>query len=111
MNTKATDKLKHKQALAYLVDRHQSPVVAGYFEDMNVPIREILFALTELIQWIWRSRIRKGEPEPIQLYLPSARMRTILTNWIRYSDAEIVNGKRLDMENKNEKPICNRAVC
>lgn len=97
MNTKATDKWKHKSALAYLVDRWQSPIVAGYFEDMNIPTRADLFALTELIQWIWRSRIRKQPAEPIQLFLPSERMRSILTNWIVHSDAKIVAGQRLDV--------------
>lgn len=105
MNAKATDEFKHKQALAYLVDRHQSPIVAGYFQDMGIPIREDLFALTELIQWIWRSRIRNNPPEPIQLYLPSERMRTTLTNWIKYSDAEIVAGQRLDVAPNEAEPL------
>jgi hypothetical protein len=38
------------------------------------------YALTELIQWVWRSRIRKGEP--ITLYLPSPRMRRLFEEWL-----------------------------
>jgi len=33
------------------------------------------YALTELIQWVWWSRVRRGEP--ITLYLPSPRMRRL----------------------------------
>lgn len=96
MNSKATNDYAHKQALAYLVDRHQSPMVLAYFQEFDIPVRADLFALTELIQWIWRSRIRNAEP--INLFIPSHRMRMILTNWIACSDAEIVAGRRLDEE-------------
>ena len=99
MNAKATDKLKHKTALAYLVNRFQSPVVEQYFKDRGVAIRPDLFALTELIQWVWRSAIRaQDEREKIHLYLPSERMKTILSNWVLFSDAQIVAGQRLDKE-------------
>jgi hypothetical protein len=103
MNAKATNDYGHKQALAYLVDRHQSPFVMAYFEEMDIPVRTDLFALTELIQWMWRSRIRKQDPEPIQLFLPSERMRTILTNWIRYSDALIVTRLHLDEDHEQRQ--------
>jgi hypothetical protein len=98
MNMKATDDYKHKTALAYLVNRFQSPIVEGYFRDRGVPTREDLFALTELIQWIWRSAIRGKPPKEIQLYLPSERMRDILIRWFVTSDADIVAGVRLDKE-------------
>lgn len=96
MNAKATNDYDHKQALAYLVDRHQSPFVLSYFEELDIPVRTDLFALTELIQWIWRSRIRQREPQKVQLYVPSERMRHILINWMKHSDAAIVAGLRLD---------------
>ena len=38
------------------------------------------YALTELIQWVWRSRVRRGEP--IILYLPSPRMRRLFEEWL-----------------------------
>jgi hypothetical protein len=34
-----------------------------------------------MLQWIWRSAIRNGKP--VELYLPSRRMREILEAWIR----------------------------
>ena len=36
--------------------------------------------LSEMLQWVWRSRIRKGEP--IVLAIGSARMCRIFNNWI-----------------------------
>ena len=38
------------------------------------------YALSEMLQWIWRSAIRDGKE--INLYIPSKRMRTLLTDWI-----------------------------
>jgi hypothetical protein len=95
VNSKATNSHRRKASLAYMCNRFQDPIVLGYFEDHGIEVRSDLFALTELVQWIWRSRIREGQP--IHLYLPSERMRQILNNWVRYTDAEIVTLRvRLD---------------
>ena len=45
----------------------------------RIPIAE-LFQPTELIQWVWRLRVRRGEP--ITLYLPSPRMRRLFEEWL-----------------------------
>tara|TARA_B100000963_G_scaffold245810_1_gene215189 strand:- start:274 stop:444 length:171 start_codon:yes stop_codon:yes gene_type:complete len=37
-------------------------------------------ALTELIQWVWKSRVRKGQP--ITVYLSSPRMRQLMEEWL-----------------------------
>jgi hypothetical protein len=39
-----------------------------------------LYALSEMVQFIWRSRIREGKE--IMVYVPSKRMRTLLTDWL-----------------------------
>ena len=38
------------------------------------------YALSIMVQWIWRSAIRDGDD--IYIYLPSSRMRRILRDWI-----------------------------
>ncbi len=47
----------------------------------GVTINEDLYGLSEMIQWIWRSRIRKGES--INIYIPSMRMRNLLDAWMK----------------------------
>lgn len=42
--------------------------------------QEEQFALSEMIQFIWRSAIRDNKP--IKLYIPSVRMRNLLEKWI-----------------------------
>ena len=38
------------------------------------------YALSEMIQWIWRSAIRDGKE--IWVYIPSRRMRELLKKWL-----------------------------
>lgn len=57
-----------------------NPYIKQFFLDREVKVNEDVFALSELIQWIWRSRIRNNEP--INLYIPSKRMRELLTGWL-----------------------------
>lgn len=35
----------------------------------------------DMLQWMWRSQIRNGKP--IDIYIPSERMRELLNNWIQ----------------------------
>lgn len=46
----------------------------------GVELNQDLYAISELLQWIWRSAIRDGEC--IDLYLPSVRMRELLGMWV-----------------------------
>ena len=56
------------------------PPIKQYLERNGATINEDMYALSELVQWTFRSRIREGEP--INLYIPSERMRDILINWL-----------------------------
>lgn len=42
--------------------------------------QENLWALSEMLQWIWRSAIRNGQK--ITVYIPSKRMRKLLLQWL-----------------------------
>lgn len=79
-NIRATNDFKHKESLAYTVNRFMHPYEKKFFISKGVQVNEDLYALADLIQWIWRSRIRDGLP--INLYIPSKRMRTILIDYL-----------------------------
>ena len=55
-------------------------VIKQFFKENGVNINEDLYATSELIQWLWRSRIRKYES--INVYIPSKRMRSLLIDWL-----------------------------
>ena len=77
--TRGTNDYAHCSHLIYLYDQHLNPYVARWLED-NSRAFDDAYALTELIQWVWRSRVRKGQP--ITLYLPSPRMRQLMEGWL-----------------------------
>lgn len=81
VTAKATNDYADKSVCIYLANRFMNPVTKQFFTSRNVEVNEDLFALSELVQWVFRSRIRKGEE--IYIYIPSERMRTLLEEYLR----------------------------
>lgn len=79
-NTKATNEFKDKTNLAYIINLYPNPMVVKASAMKGYPIKEDVFALSEMVQWIWRSAIREGNE--INIYVPSSRMRTLLQRWL-----------------------------
>jgi len=79
-NLKATNDHIEKKHLAYLLNVFHRPRLVQYFHDCGVTTDQDKFALSQLIQWIFRSGIRRGDS--VDLYLPSARMRELLLDWL-----------------------------
>lgn len=88
LNAKATNDFRHKTVLAYLANRFSIPEIRGYFESRGVDVYEDLYALSEMVQWLWRSAIRDDrEPRDVHVYIPSERMRDLLNLWLSCDDA------------------------
>ena len=79
-NTKATNEYRDKENLAYLVNVFPNPIIVEYFRELGQVIDADEYALQVLLQWVWRSRIRLGKS--INLYIPSKRMRDLLTEFL-----------------------------
>jgi hypothetical protein len=79
-NSRATNEYKGKKALAYIANRFTNPCIKQFFNANGVEIDEDKIALSELVQWIFRSAIRDGKE--VYLYIPSKRMRSLLQNWL-----------------------------
>lgn len=79
-NARATNKYSACYNLAYCVNIYLHPAISQFFKQKGVTINEELYGLSEMIQWIWRSRIRNGES--INIYIPSIRMRSLLQSWL-----------------------------
>lgn len=77
---RATNAYRNRTCLAYMVNRFIDPNVRKFFATKNILVDEDEFALAEMLQWIWRSCIR--DDQPIELYIPSRRMRELLQGWI-----------------------------
>lgn len=77
--TRGTNNYSHCSHLIYLYDQHPNPYIARWLGNSTKEFADA-YALTELIQWVWRSRVRRGEP--IIVYLPSSRMRALFETWL-----------------------------
>jgi hypothetical protein len=80
VSERATNEYRDKKNLAYLVSRFLNPGLVKYFQSRDVEVDQDLYAVSELIQWLWRSQLRDGKP--VDLYVPSKRMRGLLRDWM-----------------------------
>jgi hypothetical protein len=81
-NARATNEYAERRAVAYLINRFINRDKAAFFQDNGISVNEDLYAISELVQWLFRSRIRNGEA--IHAYIPSSRMRGLLKAWANY---------------------------
>ena len=79
-NIRATNEYRDRIAVAYLVNKFFNPYVKNFFTLNGVEVNEDAFAVSEMLQFIWRSAIR--DSKEIWLYIPSSRMRMLLESWI-----------------------------
>lgn len=79
-NCRATNHYIEKRSLAYLCNVFPRPVISQYLDGKGIKFNKDLYALSEMLQWIWRSQIRRHDP--IHLFIPSERMRNLLYLWL-----------------------------
>lgn len=81
LNARATNAYRGATNVAYLVNRFVDPNIIKFFAARDIKIDSDMFALGEMLQFIWRSAIRDNRP--INLYIPSSRMRGLLVGWMK----------------------------
>lgn len=86
VNTRASNDYADRDVVAYVVNRFVNTNIMQFFRAKGIEPDEDLFALSEMIQCVWRSAIRNDKP--ITLYIPSKRMRGLLENWIEENSCE-----------------------
>jgi len=79
-NLRATNEYRDRTAVAYLVNKYINPYIKSFFITNGIEIYEDEYAVSEMLQFLWRSAIRDGKH--ITVYIPSRRMRELLINWI-----------------------------
>lgn len=80
LNARATNDYIDRKYLAYCCNIFLNPYIEKFFDQNNVKVNQDIYALSELLQWTWRSCIRKNEK--IYIYIPSKRMRELLIKWL-----------------------------
>ena len=79
-NSRATNEYANKHVLAYMANIFYDGGRKKFFSERGIKVNEDLYALSTMVQWIWRSAIRKGED--IWIYIPSRRMMELLQGWL-----------------------------
>ena len=80
-NKRATNQFADRHDLAYCVNVFMQPWMKNYLTRLGVKkVNQDMYALSVLIQWIFRSALRKNEE--INIYIPSKRMRFLLREWM-----------------------------
>lgn len=98
VNARATNDYRDRSSVAYMVNRYINPIIKKFFQSHDVQVDEEGFALSEMIQFIWRSAIRDGKE--IWVYIPSSRMRSLLLEWIGKISEK--NGEIIDIRQRKE---------
>lgn len=79
-NARATNEYAHKELAVHLLNIYPNQPVVVYMQDMGHVCDNDVFATNTLVQWVFRSRVRKGEK--IDLALFSDRMLNLFKNWL-----------------------------
>ena len=87
LNSRATNEYRDRTSVVYPVNRYLNPFVKNFFTSNGIKVDEDGYALSEMLQFIWRSAIRSGEE--IWVYIPSVRMRNLLKQWIEENSPKI----------------------
>ena len=83
-NTRSTNEYINCHYVMYLLNRYINPFVKFFFDSHGVTITKEqidMYALSEMIQFIYRSAVRNGED--VYVYVPSERMRNLLHKYIQ----------------------------
>lgn len=79
-NMKSTNKYRDRKYLAYIPNLFMNVGEKLFYNHYGVECSDDLYALSIMIQWIWRSAIRDGND--VIVYIPSNRMRNLLIDWM-----------------------------
>lgn len=90
-NAKATNVYRNRRYLIYIANLFMNVNEKKFYTKHGINVDEDAYALSIMVQWIWRSAIRDGDE--IYLYIPSRRMRTLLEKWI---DKTVQRGNKIN---------------
>lgn len=80
LNMRATNSYADCHYLVYAANVFMNPMIKQYYHKRGLKVNEDLYALSMMVQWIFRSAIRNGED--VWVYVPSKRMRYLLRGWL-----------------------------
>lgn len=80
VHTRATNDYSDKKMVAHCYNRYPILPIATYLKTCGFPVDQERYAISSMLQFVWRSRIRKGEP--IVLLIANTRMYKLMLQWL-----------------------------
>ena len=77
--TRGTNDYLHCTHAIYLYEQHANPILLNWLNANDAQFKSD-YALAEMVQWLWRSRVRRNEP--VDVYMPSKKMRGVIEKWV-----------------------------
>jgi hypothetical protein len=79
-NSKAINDYGNRHYIVYAANVFMNVTEKIYYQKNGIDCSDDEYAISTMVQWIWRSAIRNGDE--IYIYIPSSRMRRLLKEWI-----------------------------
>lgn len=79
-SVRATNDYAHKKAMFHCFNRFPLISVSSYLHDYGAPLDNKVFALSEMLQWLWRGCIR--ENKPMVVAIANKRMYSLFVEWL-----------------------------
>ena len=77
---RATNAYRDRSVIVHAFNRFPHVSVSSFLQDYGVEVDNNQFALSELVQFVWRTQIRDGKP--IKLCILSKRVRKLFQDWL-----------------------------
>lgn len=82
-NIRATNNYQHCNAVAFVCDKFPNPNIVTFFAKRGIKVDKAEYALSTLIQFVWRSSIRSTtNTNKVYVYLPALRLRMQFKAWL-----------------------------
>jgi hypothetical protein len=77
---RATNAYSDKRAVLYMSNKSPSPMLTKHLSSVDVRMDRMDYALSELLQFVWRGCIRNGET--MHLYIMNQELEKAFSNWL-----------------------------
>lgn len=81
-NTRATNDYSTCNAVAFVCDKFPNPNIERFLNSKGITVDKKEYALSYLIQFVWRSCIRTACTNKVYVYIPSRRLRLQFKAWL-----------------------------
>lgn len=77
---RAVNDYADRDVAIHAYNRYLHVSTKAYLQDYGTPPKDDDYALSEMVQWLWRTAIRNNHP--VTFYILSSRMEQLLKQWL-----------------------------